>query len=145
MARRLPVVQGQHDTAIRRLAVLWANPSQYNITTNPDGEKNRSVGSSQQYPDIIAWTRRNDRDGAVWIVEVETADSVIENEARNQWLNYAATGALLSLAVPSGSGANAWALANRLGITINKVFEFSNEYAQIHVVEVPQPQRAAWR
>jgi hypothetical protein len=145
MARRLPAAQGQHDTAIGRLAAQWANPGQYNIATNPDGEKNRSVGPSQQYPDLIAWTSRNGRDEAVWIVEVETADSVTEAEARNQWADYAATGAPLSVAVPSGSGANVWALANRLGITIKKVFEFSNEYSQIHVVEVPQPQRAAWR
>lgn len=145
MARRSPLTQGQHDTAIAALADHWADRSKYNITTNPDGQKNRWVGGQDCYPDLIAWSNQNGRDTAHWIVEVETADSVNENEARSQWADYARTGVPLSLAVPSGSGAEAWAIASRLGIAINKVFEFRNEYSQIVVVDIQQSAYAGRR
>jgi hypothetical protein len=144
MARRLPSAQGQHDTAIGKLAALWANPTQYNITMNPDGEKNRWVGSSDCFPDLVAWTRKGDRDQALWIVEVETTESVNDDEARAQWSAYARSGVPLSLAVPTGSGARAWAIANQLGIALNKVLEFSNEYGQIQVTETPRPESSLW-
>ena len=127
MARRTSPTQGQHDAAVAALAGLWTKPGQH-ITTNPAGERNRWVGSSDCFPDVVAWSHQNGRDQAHWIVEVETADSVDDNEAK-QWAAYANTGVPLSLAVPSGTGTKAWAVAQRSGVTLNKVFEFSNEHA----------------
>lgn len=139
MARRTTQLQNHHDTAVRLLAAHWRDPVRYNIATNPDGQQNRWAGRSDLFPDIIAWSRQGERDVALWIVEVETGDSVTEVEARGQWANYAATGIPLSLAVPMGSGSTAWQVAQRLGIAVQRVFEHSVIGGRLQIVEAPAP------
>ena len=67
-------------------------------------------------PDVVAWKRTARRDTALWIVEVETADSVIGHEARTQWVKYAAMDVPFSLAVPRGYGQTSWRLTVRFGM-----------------------------
>lgn len=94
-----------HEQVIRWLETHWNDPAKYNITTNPDGQQNRWVGSetNKRWPDIVAWVREGNRDRAVWIAEVETAATVAEEEARSQERDYAGLGVPLHLVVPSGS------------------------------------------
>lgn len=116
-----------HDRVIDWLARHWASPQKYNISTNPDGQQNRWVGSetNQQWPDLIAWVREGTADKAVWIAEVETKTSVNETEAKNQWKAYAALTLPLYLVIPSGSALAAKQVATKAGVTISGYYEFS--------------------
>jgi hypothetical protein len=133
MASRNSINQSDHDKAVRLLAVRWADPSRYNISVNPNGQKNFFVGPTN-YP-VVAWTVQGGRNVAVWIVEVETSDSVDEAEAR-QWLRYSATGVPLSLAVPVGSGSTALEISRRVGVSVAKVFEYQVVGGRIVVTDV---------
>lgn len=135
---RQPGEDSLHDHVIALLATHWYNPSNYNLTTNPNGEQNRWVGSerNQQWPDLVAWRREGDRDKPVWIAEVETVSSVNETEARNQWRAYAALTKPLYLVVPTGYATTARRIVANLGISIDGYYEFTVERGQLQLSEV---------
>ena len=130
--------QGQnlHDTVISFLARHWHNPSKYNIATNPGPEKNRWVGSEQNYPDIVGWVQDISSQRAVWIAEVETSGSVTDDEARHQWAKYLSTGVALHLVVPAGYGRAAKALAIKLKLAVAGFYEFSFSNGQLVLGQV---------
>lgn len=90
--------QSIHDRVIQ---TAYANLDKvnYDVYTNPGQQKLTSVGG--QYPDIII-TPKNDIN-VKWIIEVETADSVTQNEATNQWAQYSNLGGTFYLLIPRES------------------------------------------
>jgi hypothetical protein len=135
VATRSPLVQREHDTAVMWLAAQWADAAKYSIATNPNGEKN-FPSSPGMYPDIVAWVSHGVATVVYWIVEVETADTVTEAEARDEWLAYAGARTPLWLAVPAGCGVSARSLAKRVGASVNRVFEYQLGNGVGDVVEV---------
>ena len=70
-----------HDNVIDRV-VSALNPANYRALTNKGVQKNWRVGT--EYPDVIVTSPSNGT--VVFIIEVETQESVNEDEAKNQWL-----------------------------------------------------------
>jgi hypothetical protein len=89
------------------------------------------------FPDIVAWVQQSGSRRAIWIVEVETTDSLTEGEVASQWAKYSATGVPLSVAVPVGAGGRAWWLARSCGVKVQKVLEYGSQNGTLVVHEVP--------
>ena len=67
-----------HDKVIAE-AVKILNQEKFDIYTNPSQEKN--AGINDNYPDIILTEKGTNT--VKFIIEVETTDSITENEAEN--------------------------------------------------------------
>jgi len=119
--------QSEHDAVVEasgRTYASWAAKG-YGIATNPGGLKNLSVGPSNnlRYPDIVIWRPKTpgaSTGTATIIEEIETSDSVTDDEA-NQWVDYASLGiATFNLVVPVSKKADALEIVRRkriVGIT----------------------------
>lgn len=104
--------QSDHDGAIHAAKSIYADHS-IRVWVNPGGEKNKSCGG--EYIDIIVPTA-SDKQRA-WVVEVETADSITDQEAREQLKNYDDAYNIWHLAVPRGSEDEARELLNKYHIS----------------------------
>lgn len=89
--------QSEHDAVISSVKQIYLEHGKF-AWINPDGEKKQPWNGL--YIDVIAV--ENEKDTKAWVIEIETDDSVNENEAMEQWLNYDKTYTTQwHLAVPS--------------------------------------------
>lgn len=103
-----------HDKVIAE-AVKILNQEQFDIYTNPSQEKN--AGINDNYPDIILTEKGTNT--VKFIIEVETIDSITENEAENQWKKFATEiKSTFYLLVPVNSLNKANELCKKLGINV---------------------------
>ena len=103
-----------HDKVIAE-AVKILNQEQFDIYTNPNLEKN--AGINDNYPDIILTEKGTNT--VKFIIEVETTDSINQNEAENQWKKYATEiNCTFYLLVPNNSINKANELCKKLGINV---------------------------
>ncbi len=94
MANRYPNEQAEHDRVID-FAQSHLDKVNHDVYTNPGSYKNTSVNGLN--PDIIITAKG---DSAVkFIIEVETADSINQNEVQ-QWIDYINLGGSFYLLVP---------------------------------------------
>jgi len=106
MARRTQKKQSKHDAAVAGLKSNYAEKD-YTTWSNPNGKKNKKFKG--YYPDVLVKVKgKKDR---YYVFEVETDDSVTQDEAEAQWVDYdEAYSQCWYLAVPKGQKANAQAL-----------------------------------
>ena len=97
------MIENIHDEVIRQI-VGHLNQRDYDVYTNPGQEKNAGINGN--YPDVVM-TTKNEKT-VKFILEVETADSVTEIEASQQWKKYAnEINASFYIVVPNGYVARA--------------------------------------
>lgn len=97
------MIDNLHDEVIGQI-IKHLNQKDYNVYTNPGQEKNASINGN--YPDVVM-TEKNGTT-VKFILEIETADSVTEKEAEQQWKKYAdEIKASFYIVVPSGMVAKA--------------------------------------
>ena len=96
--------QSEHDTVVHALKALYEHHGK-RVWINPGSERNYAWCG--RYIDVIVV--ENIREPSVaWVIEVETEDSVTDEEARNQWRDYdQAYQQRWHLAVPMKSAASA--------------------------------------
>lgn len=82
MANRFPANQSEHDNVIQA-AYNGLDKTGHDVYINPGQTKNTSVAG--YYPDIIITNKGDNK--VKFIIEVETADSINQNEVE-QWINY---------------------------------------------------------
>jgi hypothetical protein len=112
MATRTSQGQSEHDAAVRAARQIYSDRGKH-AWINPGSEKNKSW--SGRYIDVIAVNEPNaDR---AWVIEVETADSVNDDEAKGQWKDYATAYTAWYLAVPQHSKDQAESLLARHAIS----------------------------
>ena len=111
MATRNVQNQNFHDQVVQ-IAAGYLDQAKYTVYTNPDGLLNTKVGNF--YPDIIVTAKGNTT--AIFIIEVETQDSVTAVEAMSQWLPFAGLGGTFYLLVPHESLQLAKQLCNQYSI-----------------------------
>ena len=103
-----------HDKVITE-AVKILDQERFDIYTNPNQEKNASINDN--YPDIILTEKGTTT--VKFIIEVETSDSINQNEAENQWKKYATEiNCTFYLLVPTNSLNKANELCKILGINV---------------------------
>ena len=96
---------------------------------NPGSEKNKAWNG--RYIDVIA-AESADATSA-WVIEVETAGSVSDSEARDQWKDYDKVyQQRWHLAVPTGSKKAAEQLINKHGISHCKVITWARNTKGLH-------------
>lgn len=95
MANRVSNQQINHDKVLEA-ACQYLDKSKYDVYSNPGSMKNTQVGN--YWPDIIVTKKRDNN--VLFIIEVETPDSVTDNEAKNQWKDYSELGSTFYLLVP---------------------------------------------
>ncbi len=116
--------QAIHDHVVRLVAQRWAEPGRLRIDTNPGVERNVWTGPAQIYPDLVGWTQQGRLKAPMWIAEVETEETVTENEARTQWRDYASLGVPFFLIVPRGYRSRAQVLSTKVGIAPKGIYEY---------------------
>jgi hypothetical protein len=103
--------QSEHDDAVRAARDIYRDHGKH-VWIDPDGERNMSW--SGLYMDVIAANQPNPT--VAWVVEVETADSVTDSEATDQWSAYDQAYTAWYLAVPVESEQDALTLLITHGI-----------------------------
>lgn len=101
---RKSINKSYHDKVLRDIAKIRFDEIKYDVITNPSEEKKGWVfgpGDEKLYPDIIVLEKGYGRRNAIFIGEIETSDTINENEAE-QWEKYANTKIPFYLYVPSG-------------------------------------------
>jgi len=83
MAYRMQERQSGHDAAVRAAANIYRQHGKH-VWINPGSEKNKSW--LNRYVDVIAAASANAN--RAWVIEIQTADSVSDTEARDQWKDY---------------------------------------------------------
>lgn len=133
MAIRLNESQSEHDTVVRESAKTYSDmvSKGCKVAINPDGEKNQRVGpeSNPRYPDIIVWRPENPYSSsgkAEVIEEVETADSVTEEEAK-QWKDYGSLGIKFILTVPKGYAKEAARIVDAKSANVTEIWHYYSE------------------
>lgn len=101
-----------HDKVVHDI-VSHLNTETYDVYINPGQEKNAGIGDN--YPDVIL-TEKNGTT-VKFIMEVETVESVSQEEAMQQWKKYVSEiNATFYLVVPISSLKKAKELCQREGI-----------------------------
>lgn len=112
MATRTSQKQSEHDAAVQAAQQIYSERGM-SAWINPGSEKNKAW--SGRYIDVIAVSEPNaDR---AWVIEVETADSVNDDEAKDHWEDYDTAYTAWYLAVPQRLKDEAEALFARHGIS----------------------------
>jgi hypothetical protein len=128
----------EHDTLLDMIARRIKIPT-WTLATNPGETGGEGVpypspeGEALAYPDIIARERFTGRLAAVG--EVETASTVTEEEARDQWRLYAHLAPKFFLYVPKECEAEARRLLRKHGIRPEGLFLFSFTERNFFIVE----------
>lgn len=118
----------EHDTLLDMVARRIKIPT-WTLATNPGDARVEGIehpspeGTATAYPDLIARERFTGRLAAVG--EVETASSVTEEEARDEWRLYAHLAPKFFLYVPKECEADARRLLRKHGIRPEGLFLFS--------------------
>lgn len=124
---RLPENQKTHDAVVKDRAEAWRSTTGVtDVWTNPNGENTTSLGEPPQYPDIII-----EKDDKLVIEEVETSDSVTENESK-QWEEYSKLGFRFNLLVPRWYGNEAKKIISARGISNIYLVEYWYENLKLH-------------
>jgi seryl-tRNA synthetase len=108
MAERASEKQSEHDEVVESLRRYYEKRG-YNAESNPGSEKNRE--HKGRYPDVIVDSKP--KESKVYVLEVETADSITDEEVE-QWRDYENAFRAWFLVVPSMSEPEANVLANDL-------------------------------
>jgi len=114
-----------HDRIVRLIGQRWTNSVSCHLETNPGSETNGWPRSTRNAPDIVGWVQNTGRTALLWIAEVETEDTIIEEKARNRWQNFSVMGVPLILIVPSGYKPLAHFFATRTGVSIADIYEYA--------------------
>jgi hypothetical protein len=129
----------EHDTLLDMIARRLKIPT-WTIATNPGDAGDEGVPypspegfSAIAYPDILAREKFTGRLSAVG--EVETASSVTEEEARDQWRLFAQLAPKFFLYVPKECEAEARRLLRKYGIRPEGLFLFSFTERNFFIVE----------
>lgn len=117
---RQTIHQNLHDRAVKDIAKRRFDEIKCDVYTNPNGEKNACVGveANPLYADIIVLEKGYGRRTAIAIGEIETTDTINENEA-SQWTEYSATKIPFYLYVPAGYVKATTDILNKKGIKIS--------------------------
>lgn len=123
MGNRYYLKQPDHDSAVRAARDIYQQHGVL-VWINPDGEKNKECCG--YYIDVIA--AANPQATMVWVIEIETEDSVNDTEALGQWKEYDRAYTSWKLAVPTTSKSEAERLIQKHGITHCEVVTWTQNY-----------------
>ncbi len=113
MAVRPFTRQSEHDAAVLAAKEIYEANGKY-VWINPGSQKNKAW--NDRYIDVIAAESLHAT--RAWVIEVETADSVSDSEACDQWQDYdKACQPRWYLAVPTGSKEAAEQLLRKYSIS----------------------------
>lgn len=98
MAVRQQPIQGLHDRVIDFIK-SHLSVEKYEIYTNPGSEQNWSIKG--EFPDILLTSKESKQ--IQFVIEIETADSITPEEARNQWKAYSGLPGVFHILVPRDS------------------------------------------
>lgn len=128
MANRTSDDQSFHDQIIR-LAANRISRENYNVHLNPNKEHNAQINSL--YPDIIV-TSANDRT-VNFIIEIETINSVTDEEATEQWKPYSLLRGTFILLVPAQLKMKTQDLCSKYNIVAKILTYFSDWPGQFRI------------
>ena len=114
-----------HDRIVRLIGQRWTNSVSCHLETNPGSETNGWLRSTRNAPDIVGWVQNTGRTALLWIAEVETEDTIIEEKARSRWQNFSVMGVPFILIVPRGYKALAHFFATRIGVCVADIYEYA--------------------
>jgi hypothetical protein len=138
MAQRSVVTQTEHDRVVHAWAQVLQKglPGGCRVSTNPGSDRSAQVGSLQEprFPDVVVWRAeaREGRDGsAELIAEVETSDTLTEEEVVLEWSGYARVPAPFYLVVPEGLETKAIHLLRKTPVRVSQLWSYRIEGPEI--------------
>ena len=109
MKKRNNDEHSKHNGAVYALQDIFQRAGRV-VWVNPGSEKNKEW--SGRYIDVIVQHQAQ----SAWVIEIETKESITEDEAKQQWVDYASVYQNWYLAVPINSKSKAELLLNEFGI-----------------------------
>ena len=103
--------QAEHDLVIEESARTYRDKEGI-AYTNPGTEKNNEIDGL--YPDVVA----REKNGLLVIEEIETENTVTEDECQRQWKPYSKLSYLFRLVVPKGKLNVAQSIINRSNLSL---------------------------
>lgn len=138
MAQRSALSQTEHDRVVRAWAQVLEKTlaGGCRVSTNPGSDRSAQVGSAQEprFPDVVVWrAEANDgRDGsAELIAEVETSDTLTDDEVISEWTGYARVPAPFYLVVPEGLENKAILLLRKTPVRVSQLWSYRIEGSAI--------------
>jgi len=113
----------KHDSIINTVASALESQGFF-VKTNPNQKKDNPVerkGGYTYYPDLFVI----ENEKVTRVYEVETEDSITDEEAENQWKPYSDGAADFYLVVPEKSLSKAKELVNKYNIDVKDYYTFN--------------------
>jgi hypothetical protein len=131
MAERTAVTQSEHDRVVR----AWAQVLEKGliggcrVSTNPGSNRSAQVGSVHEprFPDVVVWRAEagQGRDGTAELIsEIETSDTLTDDEVLSEWTGYARVPAPFYLVVPEGLESKAMHLIRKTPVRVSQLWSY---------------------
>jgi len=117
----------EHDEIITSVESILTKQGHL-VRTNPSTFKKNSVrrGTELFYPDLYVYEKKssNDKDVVTRLYEVETEQTVNDEEANDQWKNFAEGTSDFYLVIPKVSVDKAKSLVKKYGIIVKDYYKY---------------------
>ncbi len=128
MTHHLPDSEkNKHDEIITSVESILTKQGHL-VRTNPSTSKKNSVrrGDELLYPDLYVYEIKssNDKDVVTRLYEVETEQTVTDDEAKDQWKKFAKGTSDFYLVVPKVSVDEAKSLVKKYGIIVKDYYKY---------------------
>jgi hypothetical protein len=131
MAERTAVTQSEHDRVVR----AWAQVLEkgliggFRVSTNPGSNRSAQVGPVHEprFPDVVVWRGEagQGRDGTAELIsEIETSDTLTDDEVLSEWTGYARVPAPFYLVVPEGLESKAMHLIRKTPVRVSQLWSY---------------------
>ena len=117
----------KHDEIITSVESILTKQGHL-VRTNPSTSKKNGINRGVElfYPDLYVYEIRssNDKDVVTQLYEVETEQTVNDDEAKDQWKKFAKGTSDFYLVVPKGSVDEAKSLVEKHGIIVKDYYKY---------------------
>ncbi len=118
-------VRSFHDEVVSLIAQRWAKSFQCKVAIRPAADKHGWLMLGDRDPDIVGWQYSPDGNRIEWIAEVETDESLCDEQRWLRWNEYATVGVPFYLFVPRGYRTTVQHVIGQAGVPVNGIYEYA--------------------
>jgi hypothetical protein len=117
-------IQTIHDQVVIEVAQRWTKAFQCKVTIKTSLEQNRWADSRQQ-ADIVGWYFSPSGHSMEWIAEVETEETLSDQDTRARWQQAAVPGIPMYLLIPRGNKIVAEKLVAAADVQFTSIYQYN--------------------
>jgi hypothetical protein len=122
-----------HDQVVNQIAQRWATAFHCRVTTKTGLERYPWADGDQQC-DIVGWYVSSGWNSMEWMAEVETAESLADDDTKARWRKTVVRGVPTYLLVPRGQKERAQSMAQEAAVAFTCIYEYSLLDDVCHIV-----------